>query len=156
PGQFLMLRLPGTTDPLLGRPFAVYDVAPGDGGRPNALDVVYLIVGKMTGRLAGVRPGDPVEVWGPLGNGFPELAGCEQVVLVAGGIGQTPFLAYARQLLGGRGYGGEAPRRRVGRVTLYYGVRAAALAAGVEDFRSAGVDVRLASDDGSVGYCGFV
>ena len=25
PGQFVMLRLPGTTDPLLGRPFALYD-----------------------------------------------------------------------------------------------------------------------------------
>ena len=25
PGQFVMLRLPNTTDPLLGRPFALYD-----------------------------------------------------------------------------------------------------------------------------------
>jgi dihydroorotate dehydrogenase electron transfer subunit len=152
PGQFLMLRLPGTTDPLLGRPFALYDTAPAG----DAIDIVYLIVGKMTSRLAEVGPGEVVEAWGPLGNGFPEPAGGDQVVFVAGGIGQTPFLAYARELLGGRGYAGSAARQRVGRVTLYYGVRTASLAAGVEDFLAAGADVRLASDDGSVGHRGFV
>ena len=65
-------------------------------------------------------------------------------------------MAYARELLGTRGYGGDAPRKRVGHVSLYYGVRTAALAAGVDDFRTAGVDVHLASDDGSVGFKGFV
>ncbi len=100
PGQFLMLRLPGTTDPLLGRAFALYDTVPDAQGQPAAVDVVYLVVGKLTGRLAALRPGDRVEVWGPLGNGFPELDGVEHVGLVAGGIGQTPFLAYVRQLLG--------------------------------------------------------
>ena len=48
------------------------------------------------------------------------------------------------------------PRQRTRKVTLYYGVRTAALAAGVEDFRAAGVEVHLASDDGSIGTKGFV
>jgi dihydroorotate dehydrogenase electron transfer subunit len=152
PGQFVMLRLPHTSDPLLGRPFALYDLSP-DG---DALDVVYLVVGKMTGRLADVQPGEAVEVWGPLGKPFPEVGEVERVRLVAGGIGQTPFLAYARELLGARGYGGDAPRRRAQAVTLYYGVRTAALAAGVDDFRAAGVEVQLASDDGTLGTKGFV
>ena len=78
------------------------------------------------------------------------------MTFVAGGIGQTPFLAYARELLGTRGYGGETARKRTRKVALYYGVRTAALAAGVEDFRAAGVEVHLASDDGSVGTKGFV
>jgi dihydroorotate dehydrogenase electron transfer subunit len=156
PGQFLMLRLPGTTDPLLGRPFAFYDTIVGADGRPADIDIVYLVVGKMTGRMAALRPGDAVEVWGPLGNGFPDLAGVEHVGLVAGGIGQTPFLAHVRQLLGERGYGGDPPRRQARRVSLYYGVRTADLAAGVDDFRAAGAEVRLASDDGSLGYRGFV
>ena len=34
PGQFLMLRLPGTNDPLLGRPLALYDTVPGRAGMP--------------------------------------------------------------------------------------------------------------------------
>jgi dihydroorotate dehydrogenase electron transfer subunit len=156
PGQFVMLRLPGRDDPLLGRPFALYDTVLDAGATAVGLDIVYLVVGKMTGLLAQVQAGEPVEVWGPLGNGFPDLAGEEHVVCVAGGIGQTPFLAYARELLGGRGYGGDAPRRRVQRLSLYYGVRSASLAAGVEDFRAAGCEVRLASDDGSLGFRGFV
>lgn len=156
PGQFLMLRLPGTSDPLLGRPFALYDTVLDRADKPHALDVVYLVVGKMTGKLAAVRAGDKIDVWGPLGNGFPDLAGKERVALVAGGIGQTPFVAYVRELLGNRGYGAHAPRQKVTQVALYYGVRTKALAAGVADFRHAGAAVHLASDDGSVGHHGFV
>jgi dihydroorotate dehydrogenase electron transfer subunit len=156
PGQFVMLRLPGTTDPLLGRPFALYDIVLDSQSRPVAIDIVYLVVGKMTAQLAEIRAGDVVEIWGPLGNGFLEVEKTEQVTLVAGGIGQTPFLAYIRQLLGERGYGGDSPQRRTNRVALYYGVRSASLAADVEAFEEAGATVHLATDDGSAGFKGFV
>jgi dihydroorotate dehydrogenase electron transfer subunit len=158
PGQFMMIRQPETTDPLLGRPFALYDTVLDKSPpyRPSALDLVYLVVGKLTGLLASLKSGDRVEVWGPLGNGFPELTGLKHVGLVAGGIGQTPFLAYLRQLLGQRGYGEQPARRAVQRVSLYYGVRTADLMAGVEDFRAAGAEVHLATDDGSLGFKGFV
>lgn len=155
PGQFHMLRLPGTSDPLLARPFALYDTVLDSSGIPIALDVVYLVVGKMTGLLAGVKAGEPIEIWGPLGNGFPQLE-AEHVVCVAGGIGQTPFLAYVRELLGTRGYANQAAQKRVERVSLYYGVRTASLAAGVADFQAAGCEVNLSSDDGSIGQRGFV
>jgi len=156
PGQFLMLRIPGTTDPVLGRPFALYDTVLNDQGQPSGVDVVYLVVGKVTGLMAKLRPGDAVDVWGPLGNGFPDLSGLGHVALVAGGIGQTPFLAYIRELLGDRGYGGRPARRAVQRVSLFYGVRTADLAAGVTDFAEAGPTVHLASDDGSLGFHGNV
>lgn len=156
PGQFLMIRLPGGSDPLLGRPFALYDTYLHHQGQPIGLDVVYLVVGKLTGHLTKLRSGDPVEIWGPLGNGFPELPGVEHVGLVAGGIGQTPFLAYARELLGQRGYGGKPARPAAKRVSLYYGVRSADLLAGLKDFRAAGAEVHVASDDGSIGFKGFV
>jgi dihydroorotate dehydrogenase electron transfer subunit len=156
PGQFVMLRHPSATDPLLGRPFALYDTVLDDGARPIAIDIVYLVVGKVTGRLAAALPGERVEVWGPLGNGFADLSGMDDVALVAGGIGQTPFLAYVRELLGGRGYGGRPARRQAGRVRLYYGVRTADLAAGVDDFRTGGAEMHLATDDGSLGFHGFV
>src|SRR5262249_52093744 len=125
-------------------------------GQAAAVDVVYLVVGKVTGLLAALAPGARVDVWGPLGNGFPDLSGREHVGLVAGGIGQTPFLAYLRELLGQRGYGGRPARRQVRCVALYYGVRSAEFAAGVEDFRAAGAAVHLASDDGSLGFPGYV
>ena len=121
------------------------------------MDVVYLVVGKMTGRLADVgRRRQRSKCGGRSASRFSTSDAPERVTLVAGGIGQTPFLAFARELLGTRGYGGDPPRKRAERVSLYYGVRTADLAAGVEDFRAAGVDVHLASDDGSVGYKGFV
>ncbi len=156
PGQFVMVRLSGHSDPLLGRPFALYDTVLDEGGQPAGIDVVYLIVGKVTGLLANRRPGDQLDVWGPLGNGFPDLNDLDHIALVAGGIGQTPFLAYVRALLGARGYGERSPHRTARRVSLYYGVRSADLAAGVDDFRAAGATVHLASDDGTLGFRGFV
>lgn len=156
PGQFLMLRLVGGEDPLLGRPLALFDTWMDEAGTVQGLDVAYLVVGRMTRRLAAARPGDQLDVWGPLGNGFAPTP-TEHLVMVAGGIGQTPFLAAGREALGGRRYG--AATRSGGyaqRATLCYGVRTADLAAGVEEFRRAGVDVRLSSDDGSVGRRGLV
>jgi dihydroorotate dehydrogenase electron transfer subunit len=162
PGQFLMIRPASGTDPLLGRPFALYDVVRDAAGRPTALDVVYVVVGRGTAALAECRPGDRLSVWGPLGNGFgPPPRG--PVVFVAGGIGQTPFLALGRDWLGqaayGEGEGAETAGKRgpfATSATLLYGVRTAGLAAGVEDFRAAGIAVELATDDGSAGHRGFV
>src|SRR5262245_57902224 len=70
PGQFLMLRIADLNDPLIGRPLALYDTAAGADGPPEAVDVVYLVKGKLTSRLWEMRAGQRVDVWGPLGNGF--------------------------------------------------------------------------------------
>lgn len=156
PGQFVMLRLAGSDDPLLGRPLALYDTVLDAGGQPIGIDVVYLVIGKMTSRLAFATPGQEVDVWGPLGNGFA-VPKAEHLLMVAGGIGQTPFLAVGLEALGRKQYG--EPLRKPGsvkRATLCYGVRTADLLAGVDDFRAAGFDVRVSSDDGSMGHCGFV
>ncbi len=72
PGQFVMLRLPGTSDPLLGRPFALYDTILDHHHQPQSVDIVYLVIGKLTGLLANLNPREKVELWGPLGNGFFE------------------------------------------------------------------------------------
>src|SRR5437660_11316587 len=68
PGQFVMLRLPATTDPLLGRPFALYDTVLDGSGQSAGLDIVYITVGRLTGLLAAQRPGELLDVWGRLGN----------------------------------------------------------------------------------------
>jgi len=156
PGQFLMLRLAGCNDPLLGRPLALYDTVLDSRGNPVGVDVVYLVLGKMTGRLAHYLPGQKLDVWGPLGNGFPPQE-TEHLVMVAGGIGQTPFPALAREHLGNRTYGDPARKvARIPRVTLCYGARTKDYLAGVEDFQRLGVDVRLSTDDGSAGHHGLV
>jgi len=156
PGQFLMMRLAGFEDPMLGRPFALYDTVLDDSGQPAGVDVVYLVMGKMTSRLARFREGDKLDVWGPLGNGFLAEP-VEHLILVGGGIGQTPFLAYARESLERRQYGEPArTHARAERVTLCYGARRADYLAGVSDFEQLGIDVHLSTDDGSAGHHGFV
>ena len=156
PGQFMMLRLAASDDPLLGRPFALYDTVLDPDGRPTGLDLVYLVVGKMTGRLSELGAGERLEVWGPLGNGFSPTE-TEHLVMVAGGIGQTPFLALAREVLGLASYG-DPPRQvpKARRATLCYGVRSHEHLAGVADFEQAGVLVRLSTEDGSLGHRGLV
>jgi dihydroorotate dehydrogenase electron transfer subunit len=156
PGQFIMLRLAGYNDPLLGRPLAMYDVIADEHGQPRDVDVVYLVKGKMTSRLCNFLPGQELEVWGPLGNGFLPCP-TEHLIMVAGGIGQTPFLALAKEYLGHAAFGTslrEVPRAR--RVTFCYGARSQNYFAGVADFEALGVDVRLATDDGSRGRKGLV
>ena len=175
PGQFVMIRpgSEGSSDPLLGRPLALYDIVCDSDGKPTEIDVVYLVVGRGTAALAKRQPGERVAIWGPLGNGFGSPP-AGPVVFVAGGIGQTPFLALARWWLGSARYGegllGGAIERPAATgtgagptlqatptsATLLYGVRTAALLAGVDDFRLAGIDVEVATDDGSAGHHGFV
>ncbi len=158
PGQFVMLRLAGANDPLLGRPLALYDTVLADGlrGSPVGIDVVYLVLGKMTRRLAQFTVGQELEVWGPLGNGFAPTP-ADHLVMVAGGIGQTPFLALASEYLGQRRYGLPArDAQRPGRVTLCYGARTRDYLAGVADFERLGMQVRISTDDGSAGHHGLV
>lgn len=157
PGQFVMLRLADCNDPLIGRPLAIYNMtpAPGDEG-PALIDVVYLVKGKFTSRLVNAVPGQRLVVWGPLGNGF-STAPVEQLIMVAGGIGQTPFLTLGEEFLGRRQFGdGSRVVTPAKKVTLCYGARSLDLLAGVEDFERVGIDVRIATDDGSRGHHGFV
>lgn len=156
PGQFLMMRLAGWNDPLLGRPLALYDTVVDAAGEPVGIDVVYLAVGKFTRRLAEMGAGTQLEVWGPLGNGFPPEP-TEHLVMVAGGIGQTPFVALGRETRGLRRYG-EPPRAAepARKVTLCYGARSAEYLAGVDDFRALGIDVRVSTDNGTAGHHGLV
>lgn len=156
PGQFLMVRLPETGDPLLGRPLALHDTLVEPEQLPVGLQVLYLVVGKMTRRLAMLSPGSLLEVLGPLGNGFPvEPTG--HLVMVAGGIGLAPLMALARESLGHRSYG-DPPRQapRAARVTLCYGARTAGYLADLQDFKQLGVEVRISTEDGSAGHRGLV
>ena len=156
PGQFVMLRIPDRTDPLLARPLAVYDVFAGPDGQPRYADFVYAVHGRFTSALAGIPAGEELVVWGPLGNGF-DPPPVDHLVLVAGGIGQTALLALARERAGMARYGTPprlAPPAR--RITFCWGARTASLFGDLADFEAAGCDVHLATLDGSQGVAGNV
>lgn len=155
PGQFAMLRLPDRSDPLLARPLAVYDTLVED-GKPRYADFIYAVHGKFTTAMTTVPAGRDVAIWGPLGNGF-RFPPVSHLVLVAGGIGQTALLALGRERLGRSTYGPPGrPVVRADRVTLCWGARHAGLFGGVDDFQAAGIDVHLATLDGSAGLRGTV
>lgn len=165
PGQFAMLRIPNRNDPLLARPLAVYEtfVAENDRqpeGTPadrRFVDFIYLVHGKFTTALHEIGTASEMIVWGPLGNGFAATSAADHLVLVAGGIGQTALLAFGRERLGGGRYGLQ-PRSvpAASRVTLCWGARTAAMFGAVDDFHAAGIDVHLATLDGSAGRRGTV
>jgi dihydroorotate dehydrogenase electron transfer subunit len=157
PGQFLMLRMTGWNDPLIGRPLAMYDVgATTPGGEVDYLEVVYLVKGKFTTKLATAKPGEQIDLWGPLGNGFlPQPT--EHLIMVAGGIGQTPFLTVAQEYSGRRNFG-KLPREShyAQKITFCYGARSADCFTSIADFEALGVEVKLSTDDGSRGHTGYV
>ncbi len=151
PGQFVMIRLKGIDSPLIGRALAIYDVVQDGQGNPVWLDLVYLRKGTLTTALARSALGTEVTLWGPLGNGFSNRP-CDRLIMAAGGIGQTPMLVLGREARGSQRFG--QPAREAGwcgKVELIYGARRASLLAGVDDFRRAGFDLTLCTDDGSAG-----
>ena len=157
PGQFFMVRDPRVTDPMLGRPFALLDVWEDSDGQVAGVDFGYVVIGKMTKLMTTWRAGDPCSLWGPLGNGFP-VPDVDRLCLVAGGIGQTPFLAVTNEALGCRTYGesGRRASRRVNSVSLCYGVRSEEYMACVDLFEKSGAEVHISTDDGTFGRSGFV
>lgn len=159
PGQFFMIRPVGGSDPLLGRPFALYDVRKVDeNGDAQQIEFVYHVVGSLTGTMPHWTGGEKVVVWGPLGNGFPEPAG-DHLLCVGGGIGYTPFLAVAREALGQGRYGDprRVPTAKARRVTLCYGTQSRRFRADLSDFEELdSLEIQLSTDDGSEGHHGFV
>ncbi len=146
PGQFVMIRMKGLDAPLIGRALAVYDVVRDASGTAASLDLIYLRKGAMTRVLASAPVGSKVTLWGPLGNGFRSSM-CDRLIMVAGGIGQTPMLLLGRDAMGK--YRHSQPWAK--HVELIYGARRKGLLAGVDDFQNAGFAVTLCTDDGSAG-----
>jgi len=93
PGQFVNVSPPLATA-ILRRPLGVYRTLDG-----ADIELLFKVVGKGTRALAAVRPGDEIDVIGPLGNGF-DLSGelPDTAVLVAGGFGIAPLHPLAQAL----------------------------------------------------------
>ena len=86
PGQFVNLLVEGC---YLRRPISVADW---DG---ESLTLIYKVVGRGTGRLARMLPGERLDLLTGLGNGFDPAAGAGEALLVGGGVGVPPLIAIA-------------------------------------------------------------
>ena len=141
PGQFMGLAVPGDPSQIVRVPLSSSgtDVARG------LVQTVFAVVGDGTRRLSELPLGAAIEVLGPGGHGWRELAPAGRALLVAGGVGVTPIMALARAL-------GDAGAS----FDVVVGSRTKAMLWGEDELAQAGADKVIAcTDDGSYGHAGF-
>lgn len=81
---------------LLRRPFSL--AGRGDDAQGTWLDVIHRVVGTGTDWLARLKPGEPVDLIGPLGNAFTLPADKHLGLLVGGGVGLPPMFYLAEAM----------------------------------------------------------
>jgi len=145
PGQFVMVKAGRGVDPLLRRPFSIFEVLRDAGGTPAGITLLNKKVGVGTSLLFGVEPGHRLPCLGPLGRPFSIPGPPVEAWMVAGGVGLAPFATLAGALTA-----------RGTPVTLFYGARRRQDLHAVDLFERLGVRVVLATEDGSLGHHGLV
>lgn len=138
PGQFVMLKPEGCADSLLRRPFSVFEILRANGA-PAAISILNKRAGRNTHRLFAIEAGDRVACLGPLGRPFTHDS-TQPAWMVAGGVGLAPFATLAG-VLAARGIA----------TTLFYGARSADELFRLELFERLGVELVLATEDGTRG-----
>ena len=145
PGQFLMVKAGLGHDPLLRRPFSVFEIIRDSAGAPSGLSLLNKRIGPSTALIYAAAPGQRVGCLGPLGRPFSLVDAPAEAWMVAGGVGLAPFVMLAESL-----------RARRVRSTLFYGARRADELFYLDLFRALSVDLVLTTDDGSAGAHGRV
>jgi dihydroorotate dehydrogenase electron transfer subunit len=145
PGQFVMVKASSGADPLLRRPFSVFEILRDDHGAPTGLSILSKRIGTSTRLLYDARPGQIVACLGPLGRPFTVVDPPSQAWMIAGGVGLAPFATLA-----------EALRARGVSCTLLYGARSGGELFYLDFFRALGVELVLTTEDGSAGETGRV
>jgi len=147
PGQFVMIRVTESQTPLLARPMSIYAFEKGAGH--SVLEIFYRVAGAGTRILSGLKPGDELSLLGPLGNGFSGNQEARRAILIAGGIGISPLTFLAASL---------SPIREPFPVemTAYVGAQRKEALAGLDRLSAVCPDIRICTDDGSMGYGGRV
>ena len=145
PGQFVMVKPAGATDPLLRRPFSVFEVLRDSRGMVTGVSLFNKRAGRSTQRLYDLKVGDVVSCLGPLGQPFTAVPPPSQAWMVAGGVGLAPFATLAEKLAESK-----TP------ATLFYGARTAGELFYLDFFERLGIDLALATEDGARGTPGRV
>jgi dihydroorotate dehydrogenase electron transfer subunit len=145
PGQFVMVKAGRGHDPLLRRPFSVFEVLRDQEGTASGISLLNKRIGVSTGLLYEARAGQRIECLGPLGRPFTIVDPPTEAWMVAGGVGLAPFAAL-----------GEALAARGVRTTLFYGARRHAELFYLDLFRSLGIELVLTTEDGSAGERGRI
>ena len=136
PGQFITIRASKLTDPLLRRPFSIFN------HQENLIDIVVKNVGKCTNILAGYS-NDTIDMQGPMGKGFTTIER-GKALLVGGGVGNAPLFYLAKKL---KDLGNE--------ITFIYGMQSKKYIFQIEQFKNFTNKFSVTTDDGTEGEKGF-
>ena len=90
PGQFVMVKRALGREPLLRRPFSVFEVLRDTGGAATGLSLLSKQVGAVTRDLYRAEPGERLRCLGPLGVPFSVVGPPTRAAMVAGGVGLGP------------------------------------------------------------------
>jgi dihydroorotate dehydrogenase electron transfer subunit len=144
PGTFVHIKVTDSNDPLLRRPFSIYDYDEERG----VVDVLYKIFGRGTKALAKAKTGDVLDVLGPLGNSFVEAESEHRLILVGGGVGIPPLYLLARRCR--QKSDSEPP------ITFLCGLADASDQVIAERLDKLHLDLHYSTDNGTLGYHGLV
>lgn len=134
PGQFVNVRSTDGSLPFLRRPFSISHV------RGDSIDLLFNVVGQGTKMMASRRVGDTLDILGPLGKPFGYEEEYETAIMVGGGLGVAPFPLLT-----------QFARERGKKVLTLLGART-----GKQVVTEHLENVRIATDDGSLGFHGTV
>ena len=137
-GQFVNIKLEGF---FLRRPISVCHYETGK------LVLIYKVVGEGTELMAGLKPGTVLNVLTGLGNGYDLSLAGDSPVLIGGGVGIPPMYSLCEALI---------ERLSPENIKVVLGFNSEDEIFYLSKFVELGVDVRIATADGSVGTKGFV
>jgi len=142
PGQFVQIRISDKTAPLLRRPLGIHRVG------PKSFEVLFKVVGEGTSILSQRKPGEYLDIIGPVGNGFDLTVATQASILVAGGMGVAPLTFLAEKLA----------KRKVNssKLIVLIGAKTRNEVLCAKEFSDLGCEVKIATDDGSRGLKGKV
>lgn len=134
PGQFIMLWVPN---------YEEIPISPSL-HKNTTLRLTIANVGKTTERIHEVKVGERLFLRGPYGRGFNLNEG-QKYLLIAGGYGAAPIIYAAHELV------------KLGKkVTYLIGAKTSTELLFVNEAKQLGAEVHIATDDGSLGFKGFV
>ena len=138
PGQFVNIKLDGF---FLRRPISVCDTEDG------RMTLIYKAVGEGTELMTKLAPGTRLNILTGLGNGFDLSLSGDHPVLIGGGAGIPPMYSLCKALISVL-----SPEN----IKVILGFNTEEEIFYLREFQDLGVDVRVATADGSYGTKGFV
>lgn len=130
PGQFIEILVPPF---FLRRPISINEI------KDNVLVIIYKVLGEGTLKMTTMT--DKIDIFGPMGNGFPIES--RDVLLVGGGVGVPPLYETAKHYL-----------KKGQKVQVVLGFNTKEQIFFEEKFKDLGCEVYIATMDGSYGTKG--